>query len=272
MRLFFLSFITLFISLSNNAFSQHSIYIGPDIYYRDYKEIVTSPAKSNEYGCLYGFQIGYDYIKSSHYYFGTDLRYSTGTTVYDGSLQNYISNQITPYKSTTLNDFLNFEVRCGKTYQLKRCIIIPYFGLGYFSWFRGCSPNDPYGYDEYYSWRYTALGLRSIYKINYKWSFGLNIKFMLMTHATMISSDLEKITFQLGNKLQTELEVPLNYTFNKSFIFFDQISWVPYYRSQNIGESNVQSVRLSNNRLLNFVEPSSSTNIVGIRLEFRKNF
>jgi hypothetical protein len=262
----------LFISCSLKAYSPHRFYIGPDVYYRDYDEILDAPAKSHEFGALYGFQLGYDYINNCSCYFGLDLRYSGGKTIYDGSLMNFETSEISPYTSRTINDFFNFELRFGRTYQLKQLTLIPFAAIGYHSWYRGMMPNDPYGYDEDYSWCYTAIGLRTDYKLNSRFSIGWNVKLMYMSDATMTSSDLDNITFNLGQRFQSEIELPITYNLNKNCSFLDQIAFVPYYRNQNIGQSDYKAVVTENNTILYFVEPSSKTHVGGFRIEFRKYF
>jgi hypothetical protein len=265
-------FIIVFLSLFSNTFSFHSVYVGPDVFYRDYDEVLDAPAKSHEYGLLYGYQFGYEYFEPLSTYLGADLRCAYGNTVYDGSLQHLETHQIEPYTSSTVNDILNLEIRYGRIYGTSSWSIIPFFGMGYHSWLRGCAKNDPYGYDEDYSWFYTAIGLKSFYRINTNWSLGLNLKLMQMTNATMVSSDLCNLTFNLGERLQTEIELPLYYNLNSRNSFFNQIGFVPYFRNQNIGQSDVQTAYLENGKPISFVEPSSTTYLGGVRIEFRKNF
>lgn len=270
MRNFFL--LLFLVPLFCNASCPHRLNFGPDIYWRDYDEVLTPPAKSHEFGFLYGLQVGYQYIEPCCYYWGADLRSSIGVTVYDGSLQNLNTGEISPYRNNTYNFFLNAEVRFGKTYRIGRSLLIPFVGIGYHNWFRGAAPNNPYGYDEQYDWEYAAVGLRTEYEINCYWTIGLNLKLLQMINGQMYSSDLNDAAFRLGNVPQYEVEIPLTYTLSRPMGIVDQISFVPYYRNQNIGQSNVQTAFLDGIGTVQLVEPGSITHIVGLRLEFIHTF
>jgi hypothetical protein len=254
------------------SLSPHRVYIGPDVYYRDYNENLEAPKKSHEFGTLYGFQAGYSYIKPNTYYFGTDLRVSGGYTVYDGSLQNLNTYEITPYKSNTENGFVNIEARFGKTF-IDGCLqYIPFIGLGGHYWYRGPAPNNPYGFSEEYTWGYFAFGVQLQYGIDINWSIGLNLKGMQMFSGIMYAAPLRGSTFYLGNLLQYEVEFPISYSFNNTCSFLSQISFVPYYRNQNIGKSNNVTTDLPSIGQVTLYEPSSKTNLAGARLEFAYNF
>jgi hypothetical protein len=256
------------------SMGEHRFYIAPDIFYRDYDEILTKPAKSHEYGTLGGLQLGYDYIKENSVYFGSDARVSIGSTVYDGSVANLITQEITPYVNETINFFFNGEIRVGNTYRYKSTFFMPFGGIGYHYWLRGATSNNPYGYSEEYSWPYLTIGFKSITKVRNDFWVGFNLKLMQMFNGTMYSSDLSDTTFKIGSKLQYEVELPLAYDLKEKFSFIDQICLVPYYRNQNIGKSQIVPVYIGSpiNNYLYFLEPSSVTHVLGIRLELARNF
>lgn len=257
---------------STFSLSPHRFYVGPDVYYRDYNENLDPPKKSHEFGPLYGVQMGYSYIKPNCYYFGLDLRVSGGQTTYNGSLIDLINHTITPFNSTTNNGFVNLEARVGKTLQNGRFHYIPFIGLGGHYWYRGLIQNNPYGFSEIYTWGYFAFGIQTQCKFNKTWSFGMNLKAMQMFSGTMFASGLNNAIFNLGNVLQYEIELPINYTPNNSYFLLSQISLVPYFRNQNIGKSNSITTNIDPIGQVSFYEPSSTTYVGGVRLEFAYNF
>jgi hypothetical protein len=250
----------------------HQFYIAPDIYFRDYDEKLEAPKKSHEFGTLFGLQAGYSFIQTDHYYFGADLRYSYGQTVYDGSIQNLINNEITPYRSHTENNFVNFETRAGMTYSYQQLQYIPFIGIGGQYWYRGPASDNRYGYAEEYIWGYFSFGIKTIYSISPNWSIGLNLKGMQMFSATMYIPSMNQLRFSLGNLLQYEIELPINYIRSNGCAFLNQISLVSYFRNQNIGKSNEQTTYLPGIGSINLFEPSSVTYVVGARIELTHDF
>lgn len=252
----------------------HRLRIGPDLYYRDYDEIgLAPPAKSHEFGWLYGVNIGYDFVKPNNVYFGSDINLTFGRTVYDGSLQNLQTFVITPFESRTNNFFLDAEGRCGYTFRTdSKTTISPFIGLGYHCWYRGAVPDNPYGYDEFYDWPYLSLGFRTEYCLSKKLSLGINYKNMFMFYGQMKSSNLNDVTFILGNKIHYEIEFPITYHLNCNKKFFTSVMLTPYFRNRNIGRSNVVSQDFLDLGLLQFVEPESTTYVFGARLEFVHEF
>ena len=59
-------------------------YLGPTVFYRDYHEELLPPAKSDEKGFLYGFQLGYDKEKAREPYFGLSLLSAWETPIMTG--------------------------------------------------------------------------------------------------------------------------------------------------------------------------------------------
>jgi hypothetical protein len=250
----------------------HQFYIAPDVYFRDYDEELEAPKKSHEFGMLYGLQAGYSFIQLDRYYFGADLRYSYGETVYDGSIQNLLNNEITPYRSHTENNFVNFETRVGMTYGCQRLQYIPFVGIGGQYWYRGPARDNRYGYAEEYIWGYFSFGIKTIYSLNSNWSIGLNLKGMQMFSGTMYIPSMNQLRFSLGNLLQYEIELPIIYIRSNTCSFLNQISFVSYFRNQNIGKSNEQSTYLPDIGFITLYEPRSVTYVVGARIELTHDF
>jgi hypothetical protein len=263
-------------SLAAIACGPHHLRVGPDVYYRDYDEKgLPHPAKSHEFGALYGLNLGYDYVKAHQFYFGSDINLSGGETVYDGSLVNYETLDIIPYESRTNNLFFDAEGRAGYTFEMNpRTTLSTFIGAGFHFWHRGAVPNNPFGYDEDYYWPYASLGLRADYCLTPQVSVGLNLKTMWMFSGKMIASTHPDDTFHLGSKLQYEAELPITYRLNCPKWFVDSVKITPYYRSRDIGKSDLVWVTLPSldGKVVSFVEPESATHIVGIRLEFVHDF
>lgn len=248
----------------------HRVYFAPDIYYRQYSEDITPPGKSDEYGAIYGLQVGYEYLNPSDLYINASLRGSYGDVLYDGALQHFETRAITPYQSRTNSAFFNAELIGGYTCQLTHSLFIPFIGFGYHMWDRGFMSTDPYGYEEIYSWNYIAYGFKRYAPLSPNWSWCLSIKFMQMFNSQMFT---DNTIFNLGNCTQCEIETPFIYTPCKPFLGLDQIRLVPYVREQDIGRSNYQYIYIQSiDQFVSFVEPSSRTFLIGFRVEFSRKF
>lgn len=242
--------------------------IGSDFYYRDFSEKGLPPGgKSDEHGLLAGLNAGIYYVNPQKVYFGGDLRFTAGRTTYDGSVINLSTGIISPHKSTTQNWFFDMEGRIGYTFDpCASTALIPFIGVGHHHWHRGATSKNPFGYDEDYDWNYLSLGVRSEYLLSRCVEIGLNLKLMCMISPEMVSSDLNHLTFRLGQRLQYEIEVPITFNIMDYSTFSDCIRVTPYYRSQDIGRSNEMLVDL-NGFILSVVEPSSRAHLFGLRLE-----
>ncbi len=244
------------------------IYIGPDIFYRDYHENLKTPGKSDESGSLVGFQTGYDYIKHFSAYVGGDLRFSSGKTDYDGAVVNLSTFEIKPHHSKTDNTFFNVEGRLGYTLGIPKetsVYLSPFGGIGWFYWKRDI------GYLEEYQWKYYAFGLRFLYQVTRLIDIGINLKLMKMFDSSIkMDENFTDVTLKLGNKLQGEIELPMSCAIPQ-YSHID-IRIVPYYRSQDIGESNTVAVQMRGIGPLIVREPSSNSWTVGSRIELGYNF
>ncbi|MDR3624375.1 MAG: hypothetical protein P4L16_04460 [Chlamydiales bacterium] len=277
-HLIYLTYLILCISSLLLADCPHHLYIAPDLLYRHYSEQgLSEGAKSDEHGILSGLQIGYDYITPRNVYVGADLRCDAGKTVYDGTLINLIDFSTSPYKNHTNNVIFNAEVRLGYTYEkFYNITTIPFIGFGYHRWYRGAVPENPFGYDETYTWSYLAFGMRTEYDFCCNLAIGLNLKLMFMIDGRMTSSGLGNDVFALGNKIQYEIELPITYRLSKPYWLLNQIQFVPYFRNQNIGRSNDQYAYLEfpgqAPQYIRVFEPESITYVAGARLELIHNF
>lgn len=256
------------------AVGKHQFRIGQDIYYRDYDEKgLTPPGKSHEFGWLWGLNLGYDYVATCNFYVGADLNISGGQTVYDGSLQNFVTGEIRPYRNHTENVFFDSEARVGYTFSIsKKTLLSPFIGCGFHFWHRGSAPDNPYGYDEDYQWPYFCLGIRLEHAFSQIFSGGLNLKVMRMVSGQMESDDLADQIFNLGNRFQFAVEVPLTYHFTCSNWWINSFRLTPYFVNRNIGRSNIVIAPFSGIGLVSLIEPDSETYVFGARFELMHSF
>lgn len=257
------------------------LYLGPDIFYRDYSEEEITPGfKSDESGVLFGVQATYDYVKQNSVYFGGSLRYGGGQTSYDGGLQ-FADGTRAPYESTTDNQIFNVEGRLGYSFlvdQAERLLLTPFIGYGYHRWNRTISGDGEIpGFGDFpindlteiYSWRYIAPGLRTEYQLSPKFDIGLNLKVMFMQGGDIkIEDPTGDIDTNLGNETQFEVELPLTYHVSETERDAFDIRLTPYYRSMNIGRGDVGCNEVGFCAL----EPASTTSVFGATIGAQYRF
>jgi hypothetical protein len=246
----------------------HRLFIGPEIFYRNYNEEEIVPQfKSFEFGFLYGVKLQYDYVKRNAIYFGGDFRYDRGQTTYSGGLQDQFGNFVAPYNSTTDNEFVNLEGRLGYTFKadkVGRLLMTPFIGYGYQRWSRdisgdgeipGFGPFPISDLSEDYSWQYLAGGLRTEYRPSKSFTVGLNLKVLGMVNGKInVSGPGFEEKLDLGEKIQLEVEFPLTYHIVDKPKSSIDVRFTPFYRSQNIGRGNPG---------LTALEPASTTDVYG---------
>ncbi len=232
------------------------LYLGPDIFYREFREEIENGGKSEERGWLFGFQGGYELVKKRIPYFGADLRYAEGRTDYDGTIQKW--EDFIPFHSFTDNTLFNVEGRIGYPFFVSKWRFIPFAGMGYQRWFREAVDRES-GYDEIFTWAYFAQGVKVYWQGGRFWNLGLHLKLMEMKMSQIEIRDYYpwSVVLTLGNKPQAEIELPVSYIRKRYFL-----NLTPYYRYLPIGKSQVQQSPHGS-----FFEPSSSTQVLGFRLE-----
>lgn len=238
-------------------------YIGPEIFYRDYHEVIPGYAKSDEYGFMYGLQTGYEYCQPPYYFhiFG-DLSY--GRTTYDGTII-YIEEQIfEPCLSFTDNRIYDIEADFGYwiyTHLKNRINITPLFGMGYHNWFREGEVEDDY--DEEYSWAYFLLGLKCE-KFSCNKKIGFLVKGQYTNSASVEVTRLftHSINLDLENRFQYFTEIYVQYFLDKLDLKFNL-----FYKTENIGGS---SKKIIEEYIISI--PSSKTYQLGIQLQLGIRF
>lgn len=234
-----------------------SLYLAPDLFYRDFQEESGLEAKSEERGWLAGFQAGGDFCLPWLPYAAADLRFAEGKTRFNGTIQNQILNKFFPFQSQTQNTLLNLEGRLGYTLAALNFQASPFLGLGWHGWMRQAE-NRSVGYDEYYRWCYLSLGAHLKAQFS---SLSLGLKANAM-HTTLADVQIRGVyswpIFLNSSPLwQYEAELPLSFQ-NQSYAIF----WVGYFRYLPIGKTNTQ--KTSRGEI--FIPPSK-TYVWGNRLE-----
>jgi hypothetical protein len=263
--------------ISNAQASQYEtkrFTAGPVIVHRSYSEDLLKPKKSDEYGILYGLTMNVEELRPKSYYYGFEGSFLRGNVTYDGSQSNSITNVTTPFKGTTTSHIFNIEGRLGYNYVLdNKTFLTPFVGLGHHCWFRGEIHERKNDYSEEYNWHYLAFGAKFRKEISDKLCIEFNAKLMQMVDGEMTASLLPHNVFELGNKLNFELEAPINYApdclANDSF--FSSIQITPYYQNLNIGKS-ADVVVIRSPFLITYVEPSSKTHVYGTKIELVRKF
>jgi hypothetical protein len=271
----FFSTVFNFLSINLQAIEEDStrFTFGPILSYRSYSEDLIAPHKSDEFGPFIGVNLGVEKFKKNNVYWGLEGRYSIGRVTYDGATTNLDTNFTSPYQDTSLSNILNIEGRLGYTLRVdKKLMYTPFIGLGYHSWYRGEVEHVSNDYSEVYRWNYVALGVKANQLLSESLELGLNLKAMLMFNAEMELS-LVPVPFYLGKKVHFEIEVPITYhldvAFNEPNFYTIQIT--PFYRNQNIGESDPIFARYKGSTI-SLIEPSSTTHVFGAKVEFVQDF
>ncbi len=239
------------------------IYLGPDVFYRSFKELTSSEGKSEEEGWLPGFQAGGDFEESFLPYIGGDLRFAEGTTRFEGTLQNHVLRKFHPFSSHTENTIFNAEGRLGYTLSWRAIRLAPFLAVGFQGWLRKAVDRTT-GYDEWYRWNYLAIGFRCNWSYSTSWTGGFFANLMRMKTADVQIRGLYSwpIILNLKDEWQTEIQLPLSWHKNPY-----RLCWVGYFRYLPIGKSEMQ--RTSRGEI--FV-PASVTYAIGNRLECMYQF
>jgi hypothetical protein len=201
-------------------------YVGPEIYYIQRSK----EGGAKQSGTIYGFRLGYDYIRRYKFYGGVDFLWARGTL--EGKTQG---DRI----KSTFTD-ANIEARVGYTFQSKcwRCAsFTPFVGFGYFwedNFFKHPSPL-PIHFKNRFS--YVPFGFLSQIFITPNWSIGANFKVRYLIKSEVHASndpEHEDITQNYDERLQYRAELPITY-----FVCWKRhslaVSLVPFYEYRPYG-------------------------------------
>lgn len=247
-----------FLTLSTSLLASSPLHVGPDVFYRSFREVAKSEGKSQEKGWLTGFQAGCDFSAPWQLYLGGDFRWAEGRTRFEGTVHNQVLNKFADFSSHTANTIINTEGRIGYTLGSKTLQTSPFFAAGWHGWMRSAE-NRVVGYDEWYHWSYLGLGMRSSYQPSSSWTGGLVLSLMRTKLADVQIRGVYSwpIILNLAHTWQYEAELPISW-----IAFPYTISWTGYFRYLPVGKSDTQ--RTSRGEI--FVPPSL-TYVLGNRLE-----
>lgn len=254
-------FFTLLFSLS--LFGTSPLYVGPDAFYRDFREEAGHEAKSEEKGWLAGIQAGFDFYRPWTPYLGADFRFAQGKNRFDGTVQSQVLNKFYPFESHTGNTVLNLEGRLGYTLGSLKILASPFLGFGWHGWMREAEDRIV-GYDEWYRWGYLSFGwqLRGEFLTHFGYGIKINAMRTALAEVQIRGVYSWPILLNLAPSWQYEAELPISFHYRSYGLF-----WVGYFRYLPIGKSNTQ--RTSRGEI--FV-PSSITYTWGNRLQLILNF
>jgi hypothetical protein len=238
-----------------------AIRLGLTYYYFDYKEDLTMPAKSTEYGWLPGVYLDYTFKKKSSIYTKIYLSYASADITYDGS-----NSAGTPVKYTYESaKMFKFEANIGYAIPIgKDFLLIPYLGYGYQYWQRGdpdyIAEFNTVSYQEIYKWHYIPVGIKADYnitkKLNISASAAANFMFSgrMTANFSAIPIGYPDMNFTLGNRVGFYAEIPVTFKFTNDI----GITITPWYEYSSFGQSDVNEY--------GFYEPSSKTNKYGVNV------
>jgi len=240
-----------------SVFGGTSAEFGFNYFYFDYKEDITPPHKSSDYGWLPGIYGSMEYRGESRLYARLYGSYAAGDITYDGSTQAGMPLNLSDERERLylLEGNLGWiAVSDGKV------SVIPYLGYGYFYWERGQGRKTATftDYREDYYWHYIPVGIRIDYRAGDKWDMGVNAAAHIMFGGQMTARFAEvglgnDLTFDLGNRTGYLLEVPVAYRFSPEWALVG----TPWYKYSEIGQSDIVG---------GFYEPASRTHQYGIKI------
>jgi hypothetical protein len=254
--------------LGSNVIAEDFWYLGPELYSRNYKEELTAPFQSDEHGMLYGLVGGYTMSEPDDVYADLNLAYAMGKTKYDGALQNLATGAFAGFhQSKTKNKIFNAEAVGGYNFDFSQTLITLYLGLGYHEWSRDLGKNTTTGYVESYAWPYVALGIKTATALNDIFDIGVDVKTMVLFRSKMKLDGLSQ-KFKLGNKPQVEISLPITYKFSQiaeSPLGAMAIKFIPYFRQEKFGESDVVTVNTALGPI-GLREPASKASVYGLKI------
>lgn len=251
----YIALFLIFLSLLYNR--TYGAYIGPVILYRDYKEMLPSPLKSQERGILYGFRGGLSSNIAKFLYTDLSLELVQGQTNYLGTRQSLINYKISEMQGLTNNTLLNIEGTLGLPFKYRLFIISPFWGAGYHLWERELQE-----YLEKYKWPYIHFGVTLSFELFSLWKIGLEFKEMQTKFASVEIQEIYpwNLDLSLFNKLQYAIKL-----YNELHFKYISIILAVFYRHLEIGPSQ-------NEKTSSFSSPLSVDKILGSEIILKYNF
>jgi len=241
-----------------------SFQIGMTLYHFDYKEDLTMPDKSTEYGWLPGGYLDYSYKKKSTIYAKVFLSYAINDITYDGSNSAGDPVKFDEQKAK----MFKFETNIGYAIPIgKNFLLIPYLGYGFQYWERGenqyLAEFNTVFCEEDYKWHYIPVGIKADYNITNKLNIAASAQANIMVYGEMTAYmsyfGWLDTDFTLGNRIGAYAEIPITYKFTNEL----GIVVTPWYEYSAFGKSDVENF---------FYEPASRTHKYGANIGFLFSF
>ncbi|NBV83261.1 hypothetical protein EBR57_03970 [bacterium] len=227
-----------------------------DYYHFDYKEDLTLPYKSTEYGYVPGIRIGVEVTNTTllkdRGSLSGHLRFSSAEVTYDGSTQSGV-----PVMSTTRNTFYELAGFINTNLFPKAPIRCDGFiGLTYDRWDRNLST-----YSEVYTWISVPIGVEI--KASPIRSLGLSLRaaYVPMVYGNIgINITSPPINLALGNVAGYTLDAKITAHLNPNMALWTSA----YLHRYQFGQSGEALIIDSNWNLYTIHEPSSTTTVYGV--------
>lgn len=141
-----------------------------------------------------------DWRGYSNLYFAASASYASGSTTYNGALQNLLTGATTPYTHNKPTRLVDWNIRAGKGFALnedENVQLIPYLDYAQHYWDRlnGGGIGD---YSEYYRHDALSLGVIGQYAPNDRWVLSAEVQAGYLFNASVRAPALEG-KLNLGN-------------------------------------------------------------------------
>jgi hypothetical protein len=194
---------------------------------------------------------------------------TSNSATYTGALQNGTSLTM-----ATPEAIYKTEFNVGyKIWNPEHVTLAPYLGIGYRDWERGQNvlPN----YTESYTWWYGTIGANLTYRVADRVLVGLDAALLLpfsLQMKTNISNTVNTATFDLGSQIGYRVQVPMSYDIYRRKEYKILTFLTPYYERWNVGRSPVVTLTSDGVSAGAFIEPTSHTDLYGVKVGLRVIF
>lgn len=176
------------------------------------------------FGYLIGPSVGIDYRKPSHVYGGYRFYWMFGHTS-SGDCKRYMTD-------------MDMQGRLGYTYG-KTFLFTPYTGLGINATARKKQHVQTPCHRISYAGVYVPIGALISYHPSSKFSVGLDYQYMPQIDSYAKLSGFKNISFDLKNKGQHSVEIPIQFCYPKPRFHNVQYRIIPFFRTYAYGTSTL---------------------------------
>jgi hypothetical protein len=220
-----------------------------------------------EHGWLNGFYVGTDYKSQNNVLglgnldLGLKYTYLGGSINYDGSQQNLVTGQSTPWSTNSQESISNIQFKGGFDQALSNNISVgEYLSLGYRYWNRNIEGVG--GYSEGYNNGYIGLGAKAAYSWNDQLSTGVAAEINWSPAWSSINYMSSPYgDYNMGSAYNLKVELPINYNVTPQL----SLNLTPYYNYWHFSGSAAQNTVIYGIPVTTY-EPSSETNSAGLNV------